>query len=211
MEVKIPAWNTCTLRSDGAFAVWSLADDGSLYNILGPARSTDRKMVLKAYGKDIVVRVIHKEPVAVVPEMIARDPDHEVLDKTPLEIPLMPAPTLQQRIDEQVRIALERQAEREGYESPEEAMDFEVDEDPDPVSQYELNDMQDEVPTEAMLNDIRGGTKDEEPAAGGHKQLSVDDPEPAEGEPEPSGRRKDTRRSAKKTEDSGQDSGDGED
>lgn len=162
MDVTIPKWNTLTLRSDGAFAVWTVLNDGSLDRIVGPGSSTDRKFVVRSYSVPIRLRVVHKDNISVSGSFEERDPDHETLDKTPLEVPLMAPMTLQERINEQIRYALEQQAEREGYESPEEAADLDVDEDPEPLSQYELTDMQDEVPVSDLINDLKGPDNDEQ-------------------------------------------------
>lgn len=156
MEVKLKPWQTLTLRSDGAFVVWTVLRDGSLGEIIGPSSANDRKMVVRSYAKEVALRISHADGVVFSESYEDRRPDHEVLDKTPVEVPLVRPKTMQERIDEQIRWALERQAEKDGFESPEEAFDFDVDEDPDPVSKYELSDMQDETPINDLINDLKG-------------------------------------------------------
>lgn len=68
---------------------------------------------------------------------------HEYPDPTPVEMPLgfKRPPTLQEEIQRIVRIQLSQQAQAEGFETFEEANDFEMDEDPDPLSPYEVSEM----------------------------------------------------------------------
>lgn len=160
MDVELKPWQAVTLRSDGAFSVWTVQKDGSLGYIIGPNSSTDRRISFKAYKDPVHLRVCHKDGISITADYKQGDPDHEVLDQTPVEVPLIPPKTLQQKIDEQIRLALEMQAERDGVESPQEALDFDVDEDPDLVSKYELTPMQDDIPVEELINDLRGGKDD---------------------------------------------------
>lgn len=72
---------------------------------------------------------------------------HEYPDPTPVEMPLgfKRPPTLQEEIQRIIRQQMSMQAEEAGFESFEEADDFEVDEDPDPLSPYEVTEMQEEA------------------------------------------------------------------
>lgn len=72
---------------------------------------------------------------------------HEFPDPTPVEMPLgfSRPPTLQEEIQRIIRIQMSQQAQAEGFESFEEADDFDVDEDPDPLSPYEVSEMQQEA------------------------------------------------------------------
>lgn len=74
---------------------------------------------------------------------------HEFPDPTPVEMPLgfRRPPTLQEEIQRIVRIQMSQQAQEHGFESFEEADDFEVDDDPDPLSAYEVLEMAPEGPT----------------------------------------------------------------
>lgn len=73
-------------------------------------------------------------------------------DPTPVEVPLgfKRPPSIQEMIRSYVRTALSERAAAEGRETFEEAMDFEVDDDPDvgPLSGYELTEMQEEMTPE---------------------------------------------------------------
>lgn len=66
----------------------------------------------------------------------------EIPDPRPVSVPagFQRPLSLQEEIKRFVRSELSRQAEDAGQESFEEADDFEVDEDPDPLSPYELQD-----------------------------------------------------------------------
>lgn len=73
-----------------------------------------------------------------------RDDGMEYPDPTPIEVPLgfRRPPSIHEEIRRFVRQEMSRQAQEQGGESFEEADDFEVDEDPDPLTQYELQPMQ---------------------------------------------------------------------
>ncbi|AXH73385.1 MAG: hypothetical protein [Microviridae sp.] len=65
---------------------------------------------------------------------------HEVLDKTPVAVPVgwSPPPSLQETIKRLIRHELSAKADSIGYETYDEADDFDVDDDPELKSPYEL-------------------------------------------------------------------------
>lgn len=67
----------------------------------------------------------------------------QVCDPTPVEVPLnvKRPPTMEEMIQRQVRVELSRAMDAQGFETFEEADDFEIDEDPDPLSGYEIVEM----------------------------------------------------------------------
>lgn len=79
----------------------------------------------------------------------------EIPDQTPVEIPphLARVVTRHEQMKAYIRAELSRLAAEEGEETFEEADDFDVDEDPDPLSAYEIPDAPVEWP---------GGVKDED-------------------------------------------------
>lgn len=82
----------------------------------------------------------------------------EVLDPTPLDIPIgFERPlTLEQQIQRLMRIEYQKVAQlrdMEGYETPEEADDFDVDDDFDISTPYENEFMPDEAPTQLLTDD----------------------------------------------------------
>lgn len=84
----------------------------------------------------------------------------ELPDDTPVEAPLhwRRPPSLREMIQQHIRTEMSRQAMDSGFESFEDADDFDVpDPDPDPLSVYELREMQEEMP--------RARLSQEEPAA----------------------------------------------
>lgn len=85
----------------------------------------------------------------------------EIPDPTPLEVPLhwKRPPTLQDTIRQFIRTELSNQAVDQGAESFEEADDFDMDEEPDPLSAYEMREMQEESPIRR-----REAPKEESPA-----------------------------------------------
>lgn len=71
----------------------------------------------------------------------------EYPDPTPVEVPLgfKRPPTLQEEIQRIIRAQLSEHAQSRGFETFEEADDFNIDEDPDPLSPYEVTEMQQEA------------------------------------------------------------------
>lgn len=67
----------------------------------------------------------------------------ELPDPTPVEVPLAFSrpPTIQEMIKQYIRRELSNQAQDQGAETFEEADDFDVDEDSDPLSLYEIQEM----------------------------------------------------------------------
>lgn len=68
------------------------------------------------------------------------DQGREIPDNTPVAVPAGWArpPTIEELIRRHIRVEMSRQAADQGMESFEEADDFEVDEDGDPLSPYEI-------------------------------------------------------------------------
>lgn len=76
-----------------------------------------------------------------------RDPRYEYPDPTPVEMPLghQTPPTLAEQIKSMIRYEMSEAMDDDGYETWEEADDFDVDEDHgdlDLTSQYDLTDME---------------------------------------------------------------------
>lgn len=85
----------------------------------------------------------------------------EYPDPTPVEVPLgfRRPPTLQEEIQRLIRVQMSQQARDTGLETFEEANDFEVDEDPDPLSQYEVVEMAPEPPTAQEVDEAAPAPK----------------------------------------------------
>lgn len=101
----------------------------------------------------------------------------ELPDPTPVELPLrLRKPETQE--DMMRRIVLEehlsRQAREEGLETFAEADDFEIDEDPDPISHYEVLDLEGESPY-SLEGDPPARAPDTEPAPGKEEPDSGDE------------------------------------
>lgn len=135
-----------TIRSDGPFVVYQVYD-GEKTAILGPARATDRVLVFRmadadafaVEASDATLWSYHFEEVAQ---------RSEVLDPKPMEIPLGHAPSMEDQVKTWIREELSAAAEAQQMETLEESLDFDVDEDPDLVSGYELPEMDSEFPLE---------------------------------------------------------------
>lgn len=90
----------------------------------------------------------------------------EIPDPTPAPMPpgIGRAFTLQEQIKRMIRQEVSRAAEEEDLETFEEADDFDVDEDPDPLSAYELVEGVPEWPGGVKDEDADGPEKPQEPA-----------------------------------------------
>lgn len=110
---------------------------------------------------------------------------HEILDDTPVAIPvrLTRPPTLTEQMRQVIRGELSRAAAAEGYETFEEADDFDVDDDFDPQSPWEMNFDQERSPLEFEAPPTGAGG----PAPAGNGQIQPSGkggeapPEPASG------------------------------
>lgn len=99
---------------------------------------------------------------------------HEFPDDTPVEVPLnfrRPL-TLQEEIQRLIRNQMSQNAAAQGFESFEEANDFDVDDDADPFTQYEVAEMQEEpnLPKESENGKVEPGgaaMREGVPKAGG--------------------------------------------
>lgn len=80
--------------------------------------------------------------------------DKEKIDPTPVELAeLAPPPSLKEELQRYIRLELSRMAEAQGHGSFEDEDDFEEEnEEPLPLSQYELTDMIEELPPEASAD-----------------------------------------------------------
>jgi len=100
----------------------------------------------------------------------------EIPDPRPISVPagLTRPPTLSEQIKRFIRSEMSRQAVQEEKESFEEADDFDVDEDPDPLSIYELPEGVVEAP---------GGRKDvdADPPPDPQEKLNLSDPGASQG------------------------------
>lgn len=118
----------------------------------------------------------------------------EVPDPTPVEVPLRfrNQESSDDRIRRIIRETMSRMAVDSGRESFEEANDFDVDEDPDPVSQYELSDMQEERSFDEPVADrpVDSGNSASPPASSsGGREDQAESVVPQRGEEkEPAGR-----------------------
>jgi len=85
------------------------------------------------------------------------DKNEEIPDNTPVELPIgyKKPESLQEMIARMVNVHSQL-AEREGRESFEEADDFDVEEDVDPISRYQLDPMQEEyiAPREEQKGEV---------------------------------------------------------
>lgn len=102
-----------------------------------------------------------------------KDKRCEIPDNTPVEIPLgYKAPeTLQEMIARMIRVENMQQMAAKGMETFEEADDFDVDDDADLVSEYQMLEMQEERPyveerrKERVPKNVPGGRRATDPAA----------------------------------------------
>lgn len=98
---------------------------------------------------------------------IIDDNGYEIPNPVPtdLDVGLRP-PSLQEQIQRLVRNELSQQMATQGAETFEEANDFEMPEDEDPISPYVIHDMVEEEPLPPVNPDEVGQTEPEDPVPG---------------------------------------------
>ena len=139
MRIQIPVSTECNLRSEVPFNV-TLPNGQYWYYQVNEIR-------LPAQARGYFVDI---EAEGEVETSFHQLPQGEYNDGIPIEMPVTAPETLQDTIARLVRNHMEYQEEiPEGTETFEEANDLDIDEDADPVSQYELTEMQEELPVEA--------------------------------------------------------------
>jgi hypothetical protein len=148
------------IRADGPFMVYTI-EKGKRDQVVGPFNREQwyLRTVLPIHVTKI--EVVPKEETGYNIEITQLPSAKSINNGEPVEIPLdcRRPQTTEQLVAKYVSEAIYRQQERDGYESPEEADDFEMDIE-DPLSQYELQEMQSEQPLERPRN---GAMKKAEP------------------------------------------------
>lgn len=140
------------VRADGEFYVWR--EEGEKLVLLGPDSVTDRKFKLAPSREGRKVAISCQKSVQVFVTFTAKAPHAEELDPTPVEVPLgyQQPLTLQEEMRRFIREEISRAAQEGGAGTFEEEDDFDVDDDDDlPLSEYELTELQSEVPLEKKV------------------------------------------------------------
>lgn len=138
----------CVVVCDASFYVYGyVKGNSSPAALLGPDSDQDRKCVFLVPSGVHQVEVRCRDRARHVFTETKKPPKEE-LDPTPVEVPIgmtKRAPSLHDDMKRFIREEMSRAAAEAGFESLEESDDFELDEDPDPVSRYELSEMQEEA------------------------------------------------------------------
>lgn len=101
-------------------------------------------------AREILVTVPLVEELKKLASAMLGPGGREYVNPLPMHIDVTPRPpTLQEQIQRLLRVELAAQAKSQGNETFEEFTDFDVDDDPEILSGYEVHEMVDEVPHEA--------------------------------------------------------------
>ena len=142
-KIPLKGAGKVTIRSDGEFVVYALQGKKREF-ILGPAvreARVARFTLLNQTG----IEVVCDDGVAWSIDVVIRQPSHDVLDHTPMEIPQDQEPlSLRDEMRQYIRTMVSQQAEEYGAGTFEEEDDFDIPDEFDPTSPYELNEMQEE-------------------------------------------------------------------
>lgn len=165
------------VRANCPFLVWRVdRETGEQQAIMGPDSNEDRVFtVLTPHGSALYVELQYENGVCTIERTMAA-PRAETPDPTPVEMPIgvQRPESLEEMMN---RLIVDRwlhvQRANSENETFEEANDFEVDEDPEPFSQYEVVELQEEEPIQA------------EPVPESDGQAAQDEPATPEPEPEP--------------------------
>lgn len=136
------------IQADGSFTAYTL-DKGNRDTIIGPFKTESRQVRARIHPDvKYIDLATAKSTFIQIDERYIPD-GKEYPDPTPIEVPIgyNRPETLQETMRRFIRDELSTQYTRSGHESFDEAYDFDIeDDDPDPLSQYEIMDMVDEYP-----------------------------------------------------------------
>lgn len=136
--------------ADGSFVAYALEGE-HVKSLLGPFNNNVWMIntVVPEWCESIEIRPKNKDTNYEV-EFTRVKERHEKPDTRPMEIPLDACrpQTMEELVKKYVAVTLSAQMEDQGHETFEESNDFDIDEDDDFVSPYEIVEMIDEVPIE---------------------------------------------------------------
>jgi hypothetical protein len=169
---KMPPRSRVKVKAGGPLTIYGLDNDSNRISVINAGVMGNINFVQDSKAKGIEIQA----PKSTTWQLEYQTPDmfQEHLDPEPIAIPIGKGElSTDQKIKEMVRIEMSKAAEASGYESFEEANDFEDDDDEDMLSGYEVMDMQEDVPfKEFKESEKRKRKKKENPSS-----PPTDDPE----------------------------------
>lgn len=151
-RVELPKNCRLVIRSDGEFYVYVVDPAGIVAAVLlGPDASTARVFrVSESREARVVEVVVASADVNVYSELVPCGSHVEELDPTPVSVPLgyQQPLTLQEEMRRFIREEISRAAASGGAGTFEEEDDFDIEDEELPLSQYEMDVMQEEAPRE---------------------------------------------------------------
>lgn len=131
--------------AESDFVVFLLTRNHPEGEMIAPRNSNSRRWVLGPSALPVNLKLVTAGGLSYY--LLPTAPVVEVLDDTPVENPAAGKQplSLQQEMQRMIRTEMSRLAAEQGQETMEEADDFDEDED-DPLSQYQLTEMQVEEP-----------------------------------------------------------------
>lgn len=147
-KVDVLPGTRVVIDCDKEFMVYGYEEkNGKPSTIFGPSSATDRRCVFVAPDGVVCFEVRCPERAKWQVEFIARV-KKEIPDGTRVElgVPRRRPNSLADDLKRFIRDEVSRQAEQQAFETFEEADDFEVDDEPpDPISRYEMSELQEEA------------------------------------------------------------------
>lgn len=133
-----------TIRTDAEFTLYAMFK-GERSSILGPNHNTERHLKLTMpFNVSQIELTIRKSGRWVIDE-VKKINHQEVPDKTPVEIGVKEDyDPLAERIQQIVQNEMSKLATKHGFETLEESDDFDIGDEDEPTSQYELSDLQED-------------------------------------------------------------------
>lgn len=147
VQLDVPVHHRLVGLSSGPYTLWLEVDGVRV--LLGPSNVNNRRFTLEPHDtQDRVCYVDVDDEVEVQWRLEEVAPSIEFPDPTPREVPLKlrQAPSLHELVARIVNDRLSAFAADHGLETPEEADDFDIDEEELDLSKYELTVMQEEAP-----------------------------------------------------------------
>lgn len=147
-KVDVTPGTRVVIDCDKEFTVYGYEEkNGKPSTLFGPSSATDRRCVFVAPDGVVCFEVRCPERAKWQVEFVTRA-KKEVPDGTRVElgIPRRRPNSLAEDMKRFIREELSRQAEEQEFETFEEADDFDIwDEPPDPISRYEMSELQEEA------------------------------------------------------------------
>lgn len=139
--IKVDPNSKLVIKASAVFTCYGMIDKNEV-EILGSFGGLRISTPLKPEITHVKIQTAKNTKYTV--EFIPMASRTEQLDTTPIEVPIQRPLTLKEEMQRFIRQEFSNQLHDDGFETFEESDDFDIDDDFDPLSEYELSDLQEE-------------------------------------------------------------------